>query len=147
MVVEHNEKELAVVNSCYLLSFSTISKHGYPVTLPMWYVFTDPSFYITTKPSATRLENINRDNRTGWFIHSHDGSRIDKEPRWVTYEGTVTDILERGEKFKRISGMFHQRFNQSNDYYNINNHPIVEGKYVILEITPTWKRSSSSLEM
>jgi nitroimidazol reductase NimA-like FMN-containing flavoprotein (pyridoxamine 5'-phosphate oxidase superfamily) len=78
---------------------------GMPHVVPVSYVFEDGRFYVATDYETKKYENINLDNRVALLVDVYDS--VDNKA--VSVQGTA-EIIENGEDFARLYGIFYNRF-------------------------------------
>lgn len=70
LALKENEIEKILLESEYGV-LGTISKNGYPYTVPISYVFIDDSIYFHGSTSGHKIENINENNKVSFTIVSN----------------------------------------------------------------------------
>jgi uncharacterized protein len=78
---------------------------GIPHVVPVSYVFEDGSFFIATDYKTKKYENIKHNNSVALVVDIYSSV----ENKAVCVQGTA-EIIERGQEFARLYGMFHNRF-------------------------------------
>lgn len=57
-----SERE-AFLSNAHTAMITTLRRDGWPVTLPIWFVWVDSQFYIGTPPSSAKMKRIRHDDR------------------------------------------------------------------------------------
>ena len=78
---------------------------GIPHVVPVSYVFEDGSFFIATDYETKKYENIKHNNSVALVVDIYSSV----ENKAVCVQGTA-EIIEMGQEFARLYGMFHNRF-------------------------------------
>ena len=103
---------------------------GMPHVVPVSYVFEYGRFYIATDYHTKKYENIKHDSRVALVVDVYDSV----ENKAVSVQGTA-EIIESGEAFARLYGIFFNRFEW------VRRDPWDEGEAPFIKISPNKKVS------
>lgn len=60
----------ALLTTAHTAIITTLRRDGWPVTLPVWFIWTAGHVYIGTPPGSAKVKRIRRDNRCSVLIES-----------------------------------------------------------------------------
>ena len=103
---------------------------GRPHVVPVSYVFEDGRFYVATDYQTKKYENIKHDRRVALVVDVYDSV----ENKVVSVQGTA-EIIESGEDFAKLYGIFYNRFEW------VRREPWEEGEAPFIKISPNKKVS------
>jgi Pyridoxamine 5'-phosphate oxidase len=62
----------ALLGTAHTVMITTLRRDGWPVTLPLWFVWTDGHVYIGTPPSSAKIKRIRHDDRCSVLVEAGD---------------------------------------------------------------------------
>lgn len=82
----------------HTLIMATVRKSGEPFMTPIWYVYLDGAFYVSTLAKSAKVQHVRRDPRVCCLIEEGD--------RWIDLKAVVAncdaEIVEDKAAVKRI---------------------------------------------
>ena len=82
-----NSKELEFVNKIPYCKFATTGKDGSPHVTPLWMIYEDGRFVMTTRETNVKVQNLRRDSRVAVLV--------DEGPQYVMVKGRARLAGER----------------------------------------------------
>ena len=100
-----NDSIREFLGGCHYATLATLNEDGSVHQTPVWYLFQDGKFYLTTSSSGRKARNIQQRKTTTIMV---DSRRQQGHERWVSAEGTAEIIS--GEKSKEINSKIISRY-------------------------------------
>lgn len=92
----------------HTLIVSSIRKSGEPLTIPLWYVYQDGSFFARTQANSKRVQHIRRDPRVCCLVE--DGEK------WIDLRAVIAncdaEIIEDEALVKAYSEAIDQKYKE-----------------------------------
>ncbi|MEM1518082.1 MAG: pyridoxamine 5'-phosphate oxidase family protein [Nitrososphaerota archaeon] len=106
IVPEMSPSEMLIYLSQPLIAkLATINTDGTPQLSPVWFIFENNQFYISTYEKALKISNIKRDNRVTLLVDSTDGGL---KLKGVLVKGVAKVIS--GEECKKIEKKIYDKY-------------------------------------
>jgi|SRR5271163_2760748 len=96
----------ALLGTAHTVMVTTLRRDGWPVTLPLWFVWTDGHLYIGTPPSSAKIKRIHHDDRCSVLVEAGDA--------WVDLAAIEFPAravqLEPGPDTERIAKLLDEKY-------------------------------------
>ncbi|NIS08089.1 MAG: pyridoxamine 5'-phosphate oxidase family protein [Candidatus Dadabacteria bacterium] len=102
---ELNDSIREYLAGCHYATLATLNEDGFVHQTPVWYLFDEGNFYISTGSSGRKARNIQQRNNTTIMV---DSRRNQGHERWVSATGSAEVIS--GEKSKEINSKIISRY-------------------------------------
>lgn len=93
------------LEGCHYATLATLNDDGSVHQTPVWYLFKDGNFYLTTGSSGRKARNLLNRSEATILV---DSRRNQGHERWVSAVGTAEII--KGEKSKEINSKIISRY-------------------------------------
>lgn len=117
---------------------TTMRAGGEPVSVPVWYEWSDERAWIFTNAASAKVRRLERDPRASLLVTNH----IDEPERWVAIDGAVT-IQRAGaiELAERLAQRYWRTMTpeRAAELQRWRDHA---GRLVVLQLVPSRIRSS-----
>ncbi|MET0931042.1 MAG: pyridoxamine 5'-phosphate oxidase family protein [Aeromicrobium sp.] len=84
---------------------TTVKRNGWPVSLPVWYVYEDGHVYIGSPEASAKIKRIKHDDRA-WFLV--ESGELWRELKAVGFAARA--VLVEGEEFDRAMAVFDEKY-------------------------------------
>ncbi len=125
-MMKFTSKETAFLKRNEVCRLATVSHDTSPHVTPVCYLFHKGHFYITTDYETKKYKNVLENPKVALVVDVY------KPHKAVAVEGEA-EVLERGEEFRRVSGLFYKKFEWA------RKDPWEEGESPILKVKPVKK--------
>ena len=123
-----SSRELGFLKKNEVCRLATVSGTAAPHVVPVCFIFHEGFLYIATDYDTRKYKNIIKNPRVALVIDVY------RPNRGISIEGEA-EILERGEEFKRVFDLFHEKFDW------VRKDPWGEGEAPFIKIKPLKKVS------
>ncbi len=127
-MMKFTSKEKAFLEKNEVCRLATASCDAVPHVTPVCYIFLNGYLYIATDYDTKKYKNVRENPKVALIVDTY------KPHKAVAVEGKA-EILEKGEKFRRIRELFYKKFDWA------RNDPWGEGESPILKVKPLKKTS------
>ena len=126
--MKFSRTELRFLKKNEVCRLATVLGTGAPHVVPVCFIFHEGFLYIATDYDTRKYKNIFANPKVALVIDVY------RPNRGISIEGDA-EILERGEEFKRVFALFHEKFDW------VRKDPWDEGEAPFIKIKPLKKVS------
>jgi PPOX class probable F420-dependent enzyme len=96
----------ALLGTAHTATITTLRRDGWPVTLPVWFVWTDGEFYVGTPPSSAKIKRIRHDDRCSVLVETGEA--------WVDLAAVEFSAraveLDAGPESERVATLLDEKY-------------------------------------
>jgi nitroimidazol reductase NimA-like FMN-containing flavoprotein (pyridoxamine 5'-phosphate oxidase superfamily) len=101
----NTEEQAEFLERGHTAIITTVKRDGWPVSLPVWYVYVGGHIYIGSPEPSAKIKRIRHDNRA-WFL-AESGEKW-KELAAVGFAARA--VLVNGDEFDRAMAVFDEKY-------------------------------------
>lgn len=99
------EEQAAFLDTGHTAVLTTLKRDGWPVSLPVWYVYVDGHVYVASPEASAKIKRIRHDERT-WFLVER--GEMWKELASVGFAARA--VLVDGKEHDRAMAVFDEKY-------------------------------------
>ena len=96
----------ALLGTAHTAMITTLRRDGWPVTVPLWFLWADGQFFIGTPPSSAKMKRIRHDDRCCVLVETGE-SWVDLAA--VEFPARAV-IMDAGPETERVAKLLDEKY-------------------------------------